>query len=231
MKHPRIEFKLNKEAEKETLRYFLDAKIGTGDDNFEILVQVYPELKKLRELSKEEQDKLINDFVESKYKEFSKELKQDLKLAKKVWKKLEKPVFKEVEKLFEEELPDEVYTAFITIFSRFRYDKDKKFFFVPRNNSMHNINCVTLHESLHFIFFNYWDKNFKNKLPEEKLWDLSEILNVLLMERQPLLAFANQGSKPYPNHEKHYQPLKELFNKRNSMKDFIEQAIKYFEGV
>ncbi len=230
MKHPKIEFKLSKEQEKETLKFFLRTKFGTGKDDFALLVRNFPELLNIRDLSQEKQEELIESFVEKKYSEMSKELSQDRNLAEQEWKKVEKKIFEEIQKLFENhELPQETYTAYLTLFERFRYDREKKFFFVPRKNGINYINCVTIHETLHFIFFDYWNKNFKDRLQMNKLWEFSELFNVIVMNEEPLLTFAGQKSKPFPNHEGNYPKLKELFEKRTSLKDFFEKVIVHLE--
>ena len=146
------------------------------------------------------------------------------------WKKIEKQVFEEIQKLFGEDLSEEVYTAYLTLFERFRYNRELKFFFVPRKNGLNYINCVTIHETLHFIFFDYWNKNFKNRLQTNNLWMFSELFNVIVMNKEPFLSLAGQKSKPYPNHEAHYPKLKELFDQRSSLKEFFENFVKYDAG-
>ena len=230
MKHPKIEFKLSKEQEKETLKFFLRTVIGTGKDDFALLVRGFPELLDIRKLNNEKQDELIDSFVEKKYAEINKELEQYRDLAEKGWKKIEKQVFEEIQKLFGEDLSEEVYTAYLTLFERFRYNRELKFFFVPRKNGLNYINCVTIHETLHFIFFDYWNKNFKNRLQTNNLWMFSELFNVIVMNKEPFLSLAGQKSKPYPNHEAHYPKLKELFDQRSSLKEFFEKVIAYLEN-
>ncbi|MBI4918886.1 hypothetical protein HY837_03085 [archaeon] len=226
MTNPKITFKLNKEKDKENLRFFINYKSRSGTDSYEALVFDYPELKNLRDLPKEKQEKIINKFVEDKYKELSEELQLNLKEAIRIWKTIESYFFQEVQKLFNHSWSRKEFTVYLTIFDRFRYDLENGFFFVPRNTKRRSITKVAMHELLHFMFFEYWKKHFEGRLSEDKLWDLSEIFDVIILNKEPWIKFAGQKSQSYPAHEQKYKELNELFNKSKDLKEFLEKAVK-----
>jgi len=85
---------------------------------------------------------------------------------------------------------------------------------------------VTAHELLHFIFYDYVMKKRKNlnqKLNEEKLWRISEIVNEILFALPPLKDVINIKKKVegYPEFK---NSVKRIKNKIKKVKD-IDQLI------
>ena len=89
---------------------------------------------------------------------------------------------------------------------------------------------VTIHELLHIMFFNYFEANFKGRLTKELAWDLSKILNVILLNLPEVNQFTNIEEKAFPNHKERCEHLKRIYSTCSSMKEFMEKAIVYLNG-
>ena len=153
-------------------------------------------------------------------------LKEDLAKLEPYWDKTTKQFFEATDKIFNNhpwKLSE--FIAYLTIFSRYRYNLDEGYFYIPPNFSYGSWNLVCMHEMLHFHFFDYWDKHFSGRLEKGKLWDLSEILNVLILNEHPFRYLGGQDTPPYPAHKEKYEELKPLWNSRKDLNDFLEKAI------
>ncbi len=224
--NPKINFKISKEAEKENIKFFLTYKSRSGQDSFLLLVRCFPELQNLRELSQNEQEKVIDEFVDRKYEELKNDLERGKDEVGKAWDYIKERFFKAAVELFDgHNFPKKEYTAFLTIFLRFRYDLEKGFFYTSKDFKQTSATLITMHELLHFLFYDYWDKNFKGKLDDNTRWDLSEILNVFILMSQPFRVLGGQDTVAYPAHKEKYEKLKPLWENRKNMKDFIEKSI------
>lgn len=227
MSIPKINFVVSKEAEKDNIEFFLTYKSRSGQDSFLVLVRFFPELQNLRELSQKEQEKVISEFVDKKYEELIVELNRGKEEVSKAWDLIKERFFKAAIELFDSHnFPKTEYIAYLTIFFRFRYDLERGFFYVPKDFKQTSATLIAMHELLHFLFYDYWNTYFKEKLDERKLWDLSEILNVFILMSQPFRYLGGQDTIVYPAHEVKYKELKPLWDNKRSMKEFIEKAIK-----
>jgi len=228
MKYPKINFKVDKEMDKENIKFFLNYKSRSGHDSFLELVKFNPELKGLREKSKEEQEKVINEFIDRTYNKLEESLEKDKKeVVEPAWDDIAEEFFEASSKIFDgHKFSRSEYTAYLTIFWRFRYNLEKSYFYIPPNFKKTSLTLLTMHELLHFLFFDYWEKNFSGRLDKDKLWDLSEILNVLILLDEPFVTLGGAKSIPYPAHERKFAELKPIWNKRKSMKDFIDKAVE-----
>src|SRR3989344_2633262 len=196
----KVTFIVNREYDKENLKFFLNYTSPSGQDSFAIAVQDYPELLKFREVENPEQQ--ITEWVDKKYDDLGPELEKNCTDQERIWRVIEDRFFAKASELFDgHKWPRQEFTACLTLFSRYRYDKETGIFFVPRQNIRHGITGVCIHELLHFLFFDYCEKNFKGKLSDEKLWDLSEVLNVLIMQSEPFGTWTGQKVRAYPKHK------------------------------
>lgn len=205
MNQPKILFKLDKEQDKDNLRYYLSQKSSyTGQDAFSKLIMKYPELNVLRDMNEKDREELINSFVDSKYNELKEELKQNLEDVKKEWAKISPYFFKEASKVFDgHSFPSGDYNVYLTIFHRFRCDEKNKRFFVPRNLEFFSINSVMVHELLHILFYDFVQTHF-HKMSYEEQRDIAEVVITILMNQEPFVQFAGHKSEPYPSHKELY---------------------------
>lgn len=225
---PNLKFELSREEDKKILFNFsYRNNIGRGGHNlFQLLIKNFPRLKKISKLKKEKRWRKVNKFVNEYYDEHEKEIKEKGKKLEKAWRKEEKWFLKETEKMFNHEWPKANYIAYLTIFSVFPRNIKTKTFSVGYKNIKFSLSVIC-HELLHFLFYDYFYKNFKKKLNEENLWHFSEIVNVILFNKKPFNKFYNKISgKPYPSHIELYKKLDKIYNKCKDMKEFCKKSIK-----
>lgn len=163
-------------------------------------------------------------IIKEEYRQRKEELKKEMKQIKKEWAIIEPLFLKECQKNFDgHSFPEGHYTAIMSIWNRFDKDLKRKTFSFPVNQKIRLL--VIIHELLHFQFYDYFYKNFKNTLNDKKVWELSEILNVIVMNKEPYITWVKVPTLPYPAHEAHYKLLKKIYKQSATMKEFIERAI------
>lgn len=203
---------------------------STGENDYEIFLGYLKEelLELFKGKSEEEIYKIVKEVLEREYKKHDNVLKYNLETIEKEWTELEPEFIEESEKLFDgHPFPSGEYKAYISIWGRFVRNLDKKTLSFPCQTGLMMMTVV--HEMLHFMFYDYFEKNFEGKLDKNQLWELSEIMNVLIMNEEPFLTWTKHKSQAYPAHEKNYEKLLPLYKERKSMKEFIEKAVEILE--
>ncbi|MEA3378868.1 MAG: hypothetical protein U9Q69_04480 [Nanoarchaeota archaeon] len=206
--------------------FYKKQQYPTGENDSQIFLGFLKEelMKQIPNLNKERCFILIKNVLKREYKKNKKLLNIKLQIAKSKWQEIENSFFQESKKVFDgHPFPKGHYHAYISIWGRYIRNLESKSITFPPNQRF--MLLVIIHEFLHIIFYDYFYQNFKNKLNKEKLWELSEIINVLIMNEKPFLTWAEYPSLPYPAHKKNYKKLKEIYDKRESMHDFIKKAI------
>ncbi len=230
----KLRFSFDFDFEKD-LKHFMNeynTNQPSSTDNFKMLIRGRPELEFLREKPKKEVYNFIKKYMKEDRKKNAERYKKIINDFKAEFKKIKQDLIKDIEKLFDGyEFPDFHYKANFTIFRVYERYLDTKEFDIPLNVSRQEIFYVFIHEVLHFVFYEYMDNNFKNRLDEKSLWDLSEIIDVILMKRKPLSRYFVRKPEPYPGHTKHFEILDRLYAESNQMKEFIEKAIGYFNSL
>ena len=94
---------------------------------------------------------------------------------------------------------------------------------------------VACHESLHFAFFDYLDKNFSEQIKgmdknSGVLWELSEIFNIIILN-QP--AFRNiieiEEKLFYPSLQKKLTKAQEIWKNHNNVHDFVQDYLQHIK--
>ena len=147
------------------------------------IIKLYPQLKY----------QAINKFVDDYYQEHETELETILTDFENSWQGCKEGFYRQVNKIFKNHLwPEGKYICYLSIFDcnpRFLRDKTFQVFF----QHPQGICSVATHEMLHFIFYDYVEKKFPEAVTgigKDKLWEVSEIFNVLVLP----------DFKPYPDH-------------------------------
>jgi len=140
------------------------------------------------------------------------------------------PFFKAVDKVFAHPWPNGLYFAYLSIFPcgpRFLENKTFQVFYLAKENA----SLRTAHELLHFLFYDYFEKNFSEISPtEEKVWILSEVLNFLILDSPKFCAlFGASHSHPYPNHISIIENLKPEWENRKDLNSFLRSSLKVIE--
>jgi len=224
-----VRFDLNKDLDIQVLPEFLNVS-GGGIDFSQAIYKHHPDLKSVNK-----QDVvLLKEYIESFYKNNFEELQGKVKLFQTKWNNIENIFIKECNNLFNNELIfDNEYKGYLSILPCNPRFLDKNMFqiFYLEESSL----GVTSHELLHFMFYSYTSNkltNITNGLnPNEGIWwDVSEIFNNSVLSSTGFVNILGSNSElPYPDHLKHLQKAKELFNNRRDTDTFIKDLFKLLE--
>jgi hypothetical protein len=124
--------------------------------------------------------------------------------------------------------PDGNYICYISIFNcNPRFIKEKEFQAFYKHNATTNYVCA--HEMLHFIFYDYLDKNFKGKyktLCESVIWKLSEVFNDVVLRLPEFVEITEQKNPGiYAQTNKELIKNQNLWKQTRNTKGFIEKYL------
>lgn len=225
----KIRFYLNKDLDKFMAVQFLNEK-AAGVDFGKGIVKLHPDLANVAEMDEKQKESIINKYFDEYYKKNRKDLQERLLLFRKEWRKIEKSFFNISELLFNGfPFQEGMYIAYLSIIDcnpRFLESKTFQVFYKKDiNNAIHTI----AHELLHFIFFDFLNQKLSKEskvLSEEKIWDLSEIFNVILLKLDVFKGFIDKKViKSYPDHEKYLVSFEKAYKESVNTKDFILRGI------
>lgn len=202
----------------------------------------YPKLKEI--IKDEEGDefpkKEVFNFVKKIYKK-ERKVGERVDKIKKGWLKREDYFYKKTAKIFRGHgWPEGKYFAYATVWSIYpRYLKTKEFTF-PYSTNNNDALRVIMHEMLHFIFYDYAIKKhperFKNLDTNRGFfWDLSEIFNAVILYTPTFIEL--HGKKELssdsidPEHEKHLEYFKNLWEKNQDIDEWLIQGYKYWKNL
>ncbi len=199
-KHPSLKFRLNRELDNVMAFQFMELSAG-GVDFGKRIVELYPELQKIKELNESDKRNEIANFTNKYYSKNEALLKNILKDIKEDWKSIANYYFRGVDKTFGNMAwPEGEYICYLSIFDcnpRFLEDKTFQVYFQHMNGT----NYVIAHEMLHFIWFEYfeiYESRLKNKLDEHTIWLMSEWFNDLVLETKEFRELVGDSSQGYP---------------------------------
>jgi len=198
---------------------------------------MYPKLKILKSL---EFDKLICeqflnvqkggvDFgtgiisVHPKLVATNLDIKETIKSAEKEWKRGEKVFFKVCDKYFNNhQWPNGKYEAYLSVINcnpRFLDNKTFQFYWKSKDN----FSSVTVHEMLHFLFYDLVAKLIpKANLQSQKIWEVSEVFNGLIMAEPDFVDITNVKIPPqYPNLVNIQEELQGIWDESKMADEFI----------
>jgi hypothetical protein len=222
----KLRFYLNKNLDKFMASQFIDIKAG-GIDFGNSIIKNHPKLKDIKKVDQKERKKIVNQYFDNYYRENSPVLIKKLFLIREKWKRKENDFFKIIQKIFNGfEFKKGMYIGYISIIDcNPRFLESKTFQVFYKKNIDESIYVIT-HELLHFIFFDYFNEEIKINTTEEKLWDLSEIFNIIVLESNYFKKIINKRYiKPYPEHRKYLPSFRKLFKDSKNIRDFIIKGI------
>jgi len=229
--YPKIEFKIDKEAEKEVAYFFL--KKGF----FNEFVREYPNLEKAKNMPEQEAVDFLVKEIDKLYLTKEQELLEKRKDIINNWDKIREEFFQEAEKLFIHEWPSGEYIANISVFGMFRLKPGTKIFSIPFEDYAGNpptfghINSTIVHEMMHILFEDFYKTYFDGRLELKKYYDLLEIVNTVVLNLDQFKELTNWVTYPYPQHKEAYEHLKEVYKDCSSMKEFVEKAIVHMRNL
>ena len=229
----KINFKISENEEIRILSTFAknyNNEFRSGFNLYQEMVKGFKdELSNIQGLTKEKRKQLFKKVIQKEYNDKGKEIKEKFNKYIKIWKGIEPKFIKETEKLFSHPFPGGEYTAFLTILQICPRCIETKSFQVRLNKGLEYFISTVMHEMVHFMYFDYMKKVFFNQLNEDLEWDLSEIINVILLNKPPFSKMTKDRHVAYPNHKKRYEELNKIYLKSKNMKDFIEKAIPFLK--
>ncbi|MEK6830536.1 MAG: hypothetical protein AABX77_00735 [Nanoarchaeota archaeon] len=205
---------------------FIDIKAG-GIDFGNSIIKDHLKLKNIRNFSPKKRKKIINQYFDNYYKNNNSVLIKKLLLIREKWKEKENNFLKITQKIFNDfGFKKGMYIGYISIIDCNPRFLESKTFQVFYKKDINEAIYVIAHELLHFIFFDYFNDKIKINITEEKLWDLSEIFNVIILESDYFKEIINKKHiKPYPEHKKYLSNFRKLFKDSKNIKDFIVEGI------
>jgi len=207
---PKIKFKIDPRKDVSTFFDFLiDSKYDEGR-NFEwAILKHYPYFKKF---NNKIDKKIVEDFVFKYYLKNKDIIEKNLLVNENNWRKIEKDFFDLASNLFPKtKWPKGKYISYTTMWSMYPRFLDDKTFQIPAISKKKKvINFIIAHEMLHFIFYEYFFnkyKKYKSHKYDFFAWHVSEIFNVIIMNRPEWQKILKNKDEGYPEHRKIIQKL------------------------
>ena len=226
----KVRFYSNKDLDKFMALQFLDEK-AAGVDFGKRIIELHPNLEITKEMDERQKKIVINKYFDDYYKKNKKSLQSRLLLFKEAWRKKEKDFFKVSESLFNNfSFQEGMYIAYLSIIDCNPRFLESKTFQVFYKKEINDVIYTIAHELLHFIFFDFLNQKLKKEskvLSEEKIWDLSEIFNVIILKSDLFKGIIDKkAAKPYPDHKKYIDSFEKAYKKSTDTKDFILRGIE-----
>ena len=205
-----------------------------GGINFSDSITFYhPELKSIIGKDEAEKIKFIDSYFDKFYKLHIVEFKGYSIRMKDCWKKYEQDFIKELNIIFKNpKKPKGKYIGYLSVINcnpRFLNNKTFQIFYGHKVGS----NYVTMHEVLHFFFYdhaiNKYPKIFKKLDTNDGIfWELSELFNAVIMSSDHFMngKYADI-TKPYPAHQKYFEKMKEIWNIKPDINNWLIEAYDY----
>lgn len=228
--YPKLKFKINKALDKKMCFNFLDYK-AAGIDFGTSIIQDHPSLRKLNKLNIEEKISFINRYVDNYYRKYRQVLIKFLKKFKTEWQSIEEQFYLETNKIFKgHPWPKGLYICYLSIFNcNPRFLENKTFQVYYRHS--YGVKYVASHEVLHFIFYDYLEKNFAKEVKNilaDKIWTLSEVFNNIILSTPSFIKLTQKKPLGYPTHVKLSKKLSSLWDKTNKIDLFLKN---YFQLI
>lgn len=171
----------------------------------------------------------IFEFVDLTYKKDLIIIEGNIKEAKSIWNSKEQFLAEEIKKIFKNSAylqGDIVASPSIwPIYGRFFA---KNLITFPYRKGAEESVFVLVHEILHIIFYNY--VHFKYKFPPEvmsskKVWDFSEVFNVIIQNQERWQENYITEAKPYLEHEELYKKVLNSWKEKEDIDYLIEKYL------
>lgn len=233
MREPNLRFKIDLEFDQWTAKEFLT--FDESDIFSNSILEEHTELNKYKNLPENERGKFLNGYVSNFYKKHRKELEEKAEKASKDWAKIYSRFYELVNRLFLPnkeagyEWPEGNYICFLSIFNcNPRFIKDK--FFQAYYKHKETINYVCMHEMLHFVFYDYMEKNLPDevkKLGEGGMWKLSEIFNDVIFRQPDFVTITKQNNPTiYAQSQEELRKHTNLWDKNPDTNSFVQEYLK-----
>jgi hypothetical protein len=166
---PQIKFVIDREKDFQTFENFIEESKYDPSIIDWAFFKVYPELKEYIKKSDGIDDQyyvtdinFIRNFIEDEYIKNADLIEKNMHLREENWKNKQKAYFELVNELFDGKYwPEGKYIAYATIWGVYpKFIEDKTFQIPAINKDAEFTISVIAHEMLHFIFYEYFLKNY-----------------------------------------------------------------------
>lgn len=133
--------------------------------------------------------------------------------------------------LFNMNFKGDIYQGYLSIFNCNPRYLETKTFQIYYKKDLIDMTEVALHESTHFAFFDYLDKNFHEQIKNlnkntDILWEMSEIFNVIVLNLPSFRKILNKKEKLfYPNLKDKLYQANIIWNSTKDIKVFITKYL------
>lgn len=230
--YPKIRFSLNKNLDKWVGYHFLDHQKG-GRDFGKSIIKIHPELSSIKKNSSEKKKQAgVERYVDSFYEVHVNRLESVRKKFEQKWERVAQPFFISIDQIFDQPWPKGLYFSYLSIFPcgpRFLENKTFQIFYLTEKEESLDV----AHELLHFLFYDYFEKNFSGiNITDRSVWILSEVLNTLILNLPEFYAiFRVSHRHPYPNHLSLIESLKPEWENRKDLNSFLKSTLEVIEKV
>lgn len=222
-----IQIKLDKSLDEEIFTDFWD--FNTGGINFQKkITKFHPDI------NLENYKEYIKDF----YKTNEELLSENVKDLQNAVNQTSDTFFFAVKDLFKEDFSNKDYVGAISIFDCNPRFVDKKLFQIFYKRDTLGKLEVVYHEILHFVFFDFCNKYCKEIVKDRDVnngsyWALSEILNVLILNRPEFQAILKQPELLfYPSLKSVFPEIEKLWNIYNEdIPVFVKKSLLLLDDV
>ena len=242
-KHPDLKFIVDPKKDIEvylgfweTGKYYKEVQ----KDMNRFFYNLYPELNYLKNKendNKAKQRKGVRTFVETFYSQNTDKLENGIKTSNKQWAKEKDKFFKLTDRIFKNtKWPNGGYLAYVTIWGTFpRFLEDKTFCFPYKYKDKKFVLAVSLHEMLHFMFYEYAIKKHSNlfgKLETEQgiFWEIAEIFNSVMHKTELEKIHGEISDLTYPHHKKILPHFVKLWHESRDIDEWIIKSFEYFKN-
>jgi hypothetical protein len=192
-------------------------KVFTDEYFIKLFKKYYPDCEGFDEKS------ILEYFRKNRKILFARIWPEKMKIAKK-WRVINKEYFDWVSKITGHKWTKNKYKCYVSssYIAGGGYQKPDMVFVFPFRKDVDS-NIIIAHELFHLHFFDVVNE-IGFDIDEKKLWDISEVVVVLVLSE---IKIKNFVYKPmiYPQHKDLYKELKLLWKKRKSFGEFLISAV------
>ncbi len=167
--------------------------------------------------------------VETAHTQHAEAFRTHTALVAREWQTKEGEFFRLAGTLFSiQDFPEETYTCYPTIWPLIARDPEAHTIAFPYNALAEEACHVIAHELLHELFFHHLWNTFGETidLNSQHIWDLSEVVNVLILRSEEWQAVFPFPVAPYPQHETLLQQMEPLWNENHGIADLVHSELK-----
>jgi len=211
---------INKKLDYEV--YIDFRNFSVADTNFSELIK-----KEHPKINLKNYKKYIDDFYSTEKSEM---LKKQEEIRQILIKKQDK-FFIELTKLFSMNFDKDIYQGYLSMFNcNPRWPETKIFQIYWKKDLPHALEVI-FHESLHFAFFDYLEKNFTEQIKgldknSGILWEMSEIFNIIILNQSQFKKIIGIEEKLFYTHlQDKLDKAKVIWSTHSGINNFVSRYL------